>query len=97
MKKITAWMNQWFGSPELVRIVAASQDADEADKVAPLLSYPEGTEQHAYERFLIHARTLRHLGYAVIIWTPAELEDADPRRVEDRSVELGWQVIEDLQ
>lgn len=39
---------------------------------------------------------LRHQGYAVIIWTPEELKGANPRRVEDRSVELGWDVIECL-
>lgn len=39
---------------------------------------------------------LRHAGYAVIIWTPEELRDANPRKVEDRSIELGWDVISDL-
>jgi hypothetical protein len=40
---------------------------------------------------------LRDTGYAVIIWTPAELGTASPDRVEDRSIELGWDVIADLQ
>lgn len=40
---------------------------------------------------------LRHEGYAVIVWTPEELREADPGRVEDRSIELGWDVIEWLQ
>ena len=39
---------------------------------------------------------LRHEGYAVIVWTPKELGEASPRRVEDRSIELGWDVIHDL-
>lgn len=39
---------------------------------------------------------LRHAGYAVITWTPEELRDANPRRVEDRSIELGWEIINDL-
>jgi hypothetical protein len=39
---------------------------------------------------------LRNRGFAVIIWTPEELAGANRRHVEDRSVELGWQVIEDL-
>ena len=39
---------------------------------------------------------LRHCGYAVIVWTPEELGEANPRRVEDRSVELGWDIITDL-
>ena len=36
---------------------------------------------------------LRHQGYAVIVWSPEELDSANPRRVEDRSVELGWDII----
>ena len=39
---------------------------------------------------------LRAAGYAVIAWTPLELDGASPQRVEDRSVELGWEVIECL-
>lgn len=41
-------------------------------------------------------RALQHRGFAVIVWNPDELGEANPRRVEDRSVELGWQVIGDL-
>ena len=40
---------------------------------------------------------LRDSGYAVIVWTPDELRTADPGAVEDRSIELGWDVIECLQ
>lgn len=40
---------------------------------------------------------LRENGYSLIIWHPDELKSADPRKVADRLVELGWQVIEDLQ
>jgi len=39
---------------------------------------------------------LRDEGYAVIVWAPEELETANPRRVEDRSIELGWDVVGDL-
>ena len=42
-------------------------------------------------------RQLRHEGHAVIIWTPEELGNASPERVEDRSIELGYEVIEALQ
>jgi len=40
---------------------------------------------------------LQSRGYAVIIWTPEELAGASRKHVEDRSVELGWHVIHDLQ
>jgi hypothetical protein len=39
---------------------------------------------------------MRHLGYAVICFTPDELRGADPDHVEDRLVELGWDVIDTL-
>lgn len=39
---------------------------------------------------------LKARGFAVIVWNPEELKSANPRRVEDRSIELGWDVIEAL-
>jgi len=39
---------------------------------------------------------LREEGYAIILWTPEELEGVAPKHVEDRSVELGWEIIETL-
>lgn len=42
-------------------------------------------------------QALRHDGYAVIIWTPDEVGTANPRKVEDRQIEMGWDVISDLQ
>ena len=41
--------------------------------------------------------SLRFKGFAVIVWNPEELGTADPRKVEDRSIELGYEVIRDLQ
>ena len=35
-------------------------------------------------------------GYAVIVWTPEELGYVSARLVEDRSIELGHQIIDDL-
>ncbi len=40
---------------------------------------------------------LRNRGFAVIVWTPSELGSANPSRVQDRSIELGHDVIETLQ
>ena len=39
---------------------------------------------------------LRSAGYAVIIWSPSELKGVSPSKVEDRSVELGFEVIDCL-
>ncbi len=36
-------------------------------------------------------------GYAIILWTPEELNEASPSKVEERLIELGWEVIESLQ
>ena len=42
-------------------------------------------------------QALRHEGYAIIVWTPEEVGTANPRKVEDRQIEMGWDVISDLQ
>lgn len=42
-------------------------------------------------------RLLRERGFAVIVWTPEELRNAVPHKVEDRLIELGWDVIDMLQ
>ena len=39
---------------------------------------------------------IRARGFAVIIWNPKELENVSPSYMEERSVELGWEVIETL-
>ena len=39
---------------------------------------------------------LRDRGYAVVVFTPQELRGAKTRHVEDRLVELGWEVIDVL-
>ena len=41
-------------------------------------------------------RKIRHAGYAVVCFTPDELRGADPDHVEDRLVEIGWDVIDAL-
>lgn len=46
--------------------------------------------------WMTNVRELRDLGYAVIIWTPEELKNVSPKIVEDRSIELGWEIINDL-
>lgn len=39
---------------------------------------------------------MQHLGYAVVCFTPEELRGANPHHVQDRLVELGWDVIDTL-
>jgi hypothetical protein len=39
---------------------------------------------------------MERLGYAVVCFTPEELRGADPGHVQDRLVELGWDVIDTL-
>ena len=39
---------------------------------------------------------LIRLGYAVVAFNPEELEGADPDKVTDRLIELGWDVISSL-
>jgi len=40
--------------------------------------------------------SLRDQGYCVVVFTPEEIRNANPSKVEDRLVELGWEVIDDL-
>ena len=42
-------------------------------------------------------RELTDEGYAVILWNPEELGDVSPVRLEERSIEFGWQYIESEQ
>lgn len=39
---------------------------------------------------------LKTQGYAVVLFAPEELEGAEADRVEDRLIEMGWDVIFDL-
>lgn len=39
---------------------------------------------------------MRDAGYAVIVWTPEELQGVAPDYVEERSIELGHEVIDCL-
>lgn len=41
-------------------------------------------------------RGLRVRGYAVVVFNPEELRGASQEHVEERMIELGWDVIESL-
>lgn len=41
-------------------------------------------------------RNLRRRGHVVVTFNPHELRDADAGLVEDRLVELGWDIIDSL-
>ena len=43
-----------------------------------------------------YLRQLRKMGYAVVAFTPDELRGATPDHVEDRLIEIGWDVIANL-
>lgn len=43
-----------------------------------------------------HLKALRDLGFAVVAFTPEELRGAEPDHVEDRLIEIGWDVIDAL-
>jgi hypothetical protein len=40
--------------------------------------------------------TLKRQGYAVVIFTPEELNGAESGKVEGMLIELGWDIISDL-
>ena len=49
-----------------------------------------------WNRSNMTVRELRDKGYAVIIWTPEEIENTPINVLEDLSIERGWEVIEQL-
>lgn len=48
------------------------------------------------EKQLQVIRELKNEGYAIAIFTPAELEDVEPMDVEDEMISKGWDVIDML-
>lgn len=54
-------------------------------------------DKTVYDIYLHVVSELRSRHFAVITWTPDELKFADPKLVEDRSIELGHEIIADLQ
>lgn len=48
------------------------------------------------EEVLKHVRALEEMGCAVVVFTPEELKDVDPDKVQDRLIELGNEVINDM-
>lgn len=53
---------------------------------------PQITREH-----LDAINEMRDQGFAVIVWTPEEIGSASRDRIEERCIEFGNQVIEDLQ
>jgi len=46
---------------------------------------------------MVHFRALVNMDYAVVAFTPEELKGVDPDKVMDRLIELGHEVINDLE
>lgn len=47
-------------------------------------------------QWLITMKEMFHAGWAVVVWSPEELQGADPGLVQDRLIELGYDVIDCL-
>ena len=47
------------------------------------------------EQEMATIQTIRNRGFAVIVWTPSELESGDvsPDLMEEHSIEKGWDLI----
>lgn len=54
------------------------------------------SEETNMEEVLKHVRVLEEMGCAVVVFTPEELKDVDPDKVQDRLIELGNEVINDM-
>jgi hypothetical protein len=47
-------------------------------------------------KIVYHSRILENMGCTVVVFTPEELRGANPYHVQDRLIELGWEVIGDI-
>lgn len=53
---------------------------------------PEANDNKAHK----WATKIREMGYAVIVWSPEELKNVDPKNMEELSVQYGHEVLADL-
>ena len=49
-----------------------------------------------YEKFMEQVEKMREEGYAITIFTPEELKNVPPQKVENVMVERGFDAIDDL-
>lgn len=60
------------------------------------MSVSTATDSCAVQKALDAVEVLRCNGYAVVVFSPDELNEASPGKVSNRLIELGWDVIETL-
>ena len=53
-------------------------------------------EETNMQEVVKHVRALEEMGCAVVVFVPEELRDVDPDKVQDRLIELGHEVINDM-
>ena len=53
-------------------------------------------EETNMQEVIKHVRALEEMGCAVVVFVPEELRDVDPDKVQDRLIELGHEVINDM-
>jgi hypothetical protein len=49
-----------------------------------------------FSKVVEHTRALEEMGCCVVVFTAEELRGANPSHVEDRLIELGWDVINSI-
>lgn len=88
------WSEDTFGMQELAErlsIAATKKPIDESD-----FSDDNPVSNKEVEA-LTYFTALKRMGYAVVAFAPEELKGVNPDRVEDRLIELGNEVINDLE
>ena len=60
-------------------------------------SFDEDKTWQEESKAIEHLRALLGMGYAAVAFTPEELKGVDPDKVQDRLIELGHEVINDLE
>ena len=88
---------------EELAAAAAAVDAEHAEQVEILLgadqkggSAMSNEDNEFMSKIVYHSRILENMGCTVVVFTPEELRGANPYHVQDRLIELGWEVIGDI-
>lgn len=90
------WSEDIFGMQELaehLQIATTKKPIDESE----FPSFDEDKTWREEAKAIEHLRALLGMGYAAVAFTPEELKGVDPDRVMDRLIELGHEVINDLE
>ena len=94
LKDSANWCRLYYGSKWVGDAIRALEKALAASAVPTAAVSNEDNE--FMSKIVYHSRILENMGCTVVVFTPEELRGANPYHVQDRLIELGWEVIGDI-